>query len=76
MSLGGGNSHPPSKDKITNSLRTLQHTFASHTKSSATSQWQILTSHEAPVDRRHPRGPTWRDARRDAHSLSPREGAG
>lgn len=29
-SLGGGNSHPPSKDKITNLLRTFQQTFTSH----------------------------------------------
>lgn len=74
MSLGGGNSHPPSKDKnhkITNSLRTLRYTFVSHVKSSATSQRQILTWHETPLDRRHPRGLTWWDPRQDAHSLSP-----
>lgn len=61
MSLGGGDCHPPPKDQFTNSLRTLPHTFASHTKRSAAPQRQTPTCRQTPRDR-GPRGLAWRDA--------------
>lgn len=49
MSVGGGSSHPPSKDKITNLLQTMQYQIMSHVKSNATPWCPLLTGHETPV---------------------------